>query len=55
MDLMNSSSRVQITFVLGAVVISTPQDVALVDVKKGIAMFRKVSVPVRRTNISKTV
>ena len=25
---------------------STPQDVALADVQKGIAMFRKISVPV---------
>ncbi|KAK0473340.1 ParA/MinD ATPase like-domain-containing protein [Armillaria novae-zelandiae] len=29
-----------------SVIVSTPQDVALTDVKKGIAMFRKVSVPV---------
>jgi len=31
----------------GAVIVSTPQDVALSDVRKGIAMLRKVSVPVR--------
>lgn len=31
---------------LGAVIVSTPQDVALSDVRKGIAMLRKVSVPV---------
>jgi ATP-binding protein involved in chromosome partitioning len=31
----------------GAVIVSTPQDVALADVKKGISMLRKVSVPVR--------
>ncbi|KAK0450435.1 P-loop containing nucleoside triphosphate hydrolase protein [Desarmillaria tabescens] len=30
----------------GSVIVSTPQDVALTDVKKGITMFRKVSVPV---------
>ncbi len=30
----------------GAVVVSTPQEVALLDVKKAIAMFRKVNVPV---------
>lgn len=29
---------------------STPQDVALADVRKGIAMFRKVGVPVRLLN-----
>jgi ATP-binding protein involved in chromosome partitioning len=30
----------------GAVIVSTPQDVALADAKKGIAMFQKVHVPV---------
>jgi ATP-binding protein involved in chromosome partitioning len=30
----------------GAVIVSTPQDVALSDAKKGINMFRKVNVPV---------
>lgn len=30
----------------GAIIVSTPQDVALTDVRKGISMFRKVSVPV---------
>ncbi|KAK0216989.1 P-loop containing nucleoside triphosphate hydrolase protein [Armillaria fumosa] len=36
----------QLVNVDGSVIVSTPQDVALTDVKKGIAMFRKVSVPV---------
>lgn len=30
----------------GAVVVSTPQDLALIDARKGLAMFRKVDVPV---------
>ena len=30
----------------GAVIVSTPQDVALIDVRKGINMFKKVNVPV---------
>ncbi|MFQ5525615.1 MAG: P-loop NTPase [Thermoanaerobaculia bacterium] len=30
----------------GAVVVTTPQDIALIDARKGLAMFRKVSVPV---------
>ncbi len=30
----------------GAVIVSTPQDVALVDARKGLAMFRKMEVPV---------
>lgn len=30
----------------GAVVVSTPQDIALIDARKGLEMFRKVAVPV---------
>jgi ATP-binding protein involved in chromosome partitioning len=30
----------------GAVIVSTPQDLALIDARKGIAMFRKVEVPI---------
>src|SRR6201986_973059 len=30
----------------GAVIVSTPQDIALIDAKKGIAMFRKTEVPI---------
>jgi ATP-binding protein involved in chromosome partitioning len=30
----------------GAVVVTTPQDVALIDARKGLAMFRKLNVPV---------
>ena len=30
----------------GAVIVSTPQDIALVDARKGLNMFRKVAVPV---------
>jgi ATP-binding protein involved in chromosome partitioning len=30
----------------GAVIVSTPQDIALIDARRGIAMFRKVQVPV---------
>ncbi|MEP1231464.1 MAG: Mrp/NBP35 family ATP-binding protein [Litorimonas sp.] len=30
----------------GAVIISTPQDLALLDARKGVAMFRKVDIPV---------
>ncbi|TFY66706.1 hypothetical protein EVG20_g4381 [Dentipellis fragilis] len=36
----------QLVNVDGAVIVSTPQDVALSDVRKGIAMFRKVNVPI---------
>ena len=31
---------------IGAVIVSTPQDVALTDVRKGVSMFQKISVPV---------
>ena len=33
-------------FALGAVIVSTPQDIALLDARKGTEMFRKVEVPV---------
>ena len=33
---------------IGAIIISTPQDIALKDAVKGVAMFRKVEVPVRK-------
>ncbi|KAF8173048.1 P-loop containing nucleoside triphosphate hydrolase protein [Pholiota molesta] len=36
----------QLVHVNGSVIVSTPQDVALSDVRKGIAMLRKVSVPI---------
>ncbi|KAK7064844.1 iron-sulfur protein IND1 [Favolaschia claudopus] len=36
----------QLVVVDGAVIVSTPQDVALADVRKGIAMLRKVAVPI---------
>ena len=37
------SQRVPLT---GAVIVSTPQDIALLDARKGLNMFRKVDVPV---------
>ena len=39
-------SMVQATDVDGAIVVSTPQDVALLDSKKGLKMFHQVKVPV---------
>lgn len=30
----------------GAVIVSTPQDVALIDARRGVKMFSKVQVPV---------
>ncbi|TEB27928.1 P-loop containing nucleoside triphosphate hydrolase protein [Coprinellus micaceus] len=36
----------QLVVVDGSVIVSTPQDVALSDVRKGIAMLKKVSVPI---------
>jgi ATP-binding protein involved in chromosome partitioning len=36
----------QQTPLAGAVIVSTPQDLALIDARRGIAMFRKVDVPV---------
>jgi ATP-binding protein involved in chromosome partitioning len=37
--------RVSVNFV-GAVIVSTPQDIALADAIKGINLFKKVNVPV---------
>ena len=37
------SQRVPLT---GSVIVSTPQDIALIDARKGLNMFRKVDVPV---------
>lgn len=40
---LTMSQRVPLT---GAVIVSTPQDIALLDARKGLNMFRKVEVPV---------
>ena len=39
-------SLVQTVTVTGAVIVTTPQEVALLDVRKGIAMFQKTNVPI---------
>jgi len=39
-------SLVQTVSVTGAVIVTTPQEVALMDVRKGIAMFQKTNVPI---------
>jgi ATP-binding protein involved in chromosome partitioning len=39
-------SMIQNTNVDGAIVISTPQDIALLDAKKGVEMFKKMNLPV---------
>ncbi|WVW86760.1 hypothetical protein I302_108814 [Kwoniella bestiolae CBS 10118] len=36
----------QLVDVDGAVIVSTPQDVALIDARKGVGMFNKVSIPI---------
>ncbi len=50
LDMPPGTGDAQITVVqkiglAGAVIVSTPQDVALIDARKGIAMFRKMEVP----------
>jgi ATP-binding protein involved in chromosome partitioning len=40
---LSLAQRVPLT---GAVIVTTPQDIALLDVRKGITMFEKVSVPI---------
>ncbi len=39
-------SLVQTVPLTGAVIVTTPQEVALMDVRKGVAMFRKTNVPI---------
>lgn len=51
MDLPPGTGDIQLTIVqtvplTGAVIVSTPQDVALDDARKGVTMFHKVNVPV---------
>jgi ATP-binding protein involved in chromosome partitioning len=36
----------QQTLLHGAIIVTTPQDVALADVRKGVEMFRKLDVPI---------
>lgn len=50
-DLPPGTGDIQLTLsqkvpVTGAVIVTTPQDIALLDCKKGIEMFRKVNIPV---------
>jgi ATP-binding protein involved in chromosome partitioning len=50
-DMPPGTGDIQLTLaqrvpVSGAVVVTTPQDIALLDARKGLQMFRKVSVPV---------
>jgi len=51
LDLPPGTGDAQLTLtqkvpIAGAVIVTTPQDVALIDARKGLAMFRKVNVPV---------
>ncbi len=50
-DMPPGTGDVQLTMVqqaplTGAVIVSTPQDLALIDARKGLAMFQKVNVPI---------
>jgi ATP-binding protein involved in chromosome partitioning len=50
-DMPPGTGDIQLTLaqkvpVAGAVIVTTPQDIALLDAKKGIEMFRKVNIPV---------
>ncbi len=50
-DLPPGTGDIQLTFgqriaLVGAVIVTTPQDIALADARRGVAMFEKVGVPV---------
>ena len=50
-DMPPGTGDIQLTLsqrvpVSGAVIVTTPQDIALIDARKGLSMFRKVQVPV---------
>jgi ATP-binding protein involved in chromosome partitioning len=50
-DLPPGTGDIQLTLsqkipVSGAIIVTTPQDIAAIDARKGLAMFRKVSIPV---------
>ncbi|MFP3588810.1 P-loop NTPase, partial [Paraburkholderia sp. SIMBA_055] len=50
-DMPPGTGDIQLTLaqkvpVVGSVIVTTPQDLALLDAKKGVEMFRKVNIPV---------
>jgi ATP-binding protein involved in chromosome partitioning len=50
-DMPPGTGDIQLTLaqkvpVTGSVIVTTPQDIALLDAKKGVEMFRKVNIPV---------
>lgn len=44
--LMRGRRHVSVFCPVGAVIVSTPQDIALLDARRGAEMFKKVHVPV---------
>ena len=53
-DMPPGTGDIQLTLaqrvpVAGAIIVTTPQDIALADARKGLAMFEKVSVPDRKS------
>jgi ATP-binding protein involved in chromosome partitioning len=51
-DLPPGTGDIQLTLaqkvpVTGAVIVTTPQDIALIDARKGLKMFEKVGIPIR--------
>ena len=40
-------AHVLVLLLAGSIIVSTPQNVAIIDTRKGVAMFRKLGIPVR--------
>lgn len=49
---MTTLTRKHDPVISGALIVSTPQDVALLDARRGVRMFSRVEVPVRSYSLS---